>query len=57
MSPFKALYGQESPLLVKGADIPSKLEKVNQLSKDKDELLQELNVYGIRILQKGLSGA
>ena len=42
MSPFKALYGQESPLLVKGADIPSKLEKVNQLSKDKDELLQEL---------------
>jgi len=42
MSPFKALYGQEPPLLVKGADIPSKLEQVNQLSKDIDELLQEL---------------
>ena len=42
MSPFKALYGQEPPLLVKGADIPSKLEEVNQLSKDRDELLQEL---------------
>ena len=39
MSPFKALYGQEPPLLVKGADIPSRLEKVNQLSKDRDELL------------------
>jgi len=42
MSPFKALYGQEPPLLAKGADIPSKLEEVNQLSKDRDELLQEL---------------
>ena len=42
MSPFKALYGQEPPLLVKGADIPSRLEEVNQLSKDRDELLQEL---------------
>ena len=42
MSPFKALYGHEPPLLVKGADIPSRLEEVNQLSKEKDELLQEL---------------
>ena len=42
MYPFKALYGQEPPLLVKGADIPSRLEEVNQLSKEKDELLQEL---------------
>jgi len=39
MYPFKALYGQKPPLLVKGDDIPSKLEEVNQLSKDTYELL------------------
>jgi len=42
-SPFKALYVQEPPLLVKVAEIPSRLEEVNQLSKDRDELLQELS--------------
>ena len=42
MSPFKALYGQEPPLLIKGAEVPSKMEEVNRLSQDRDELLKEL---------------
>lgn len=42
MSPFKALYGQDPSLLIKGVDIPSRLEEINQLGRERDELLQEL---------------
>ncbi|KAK7279402.1 hypothetical protein RJT34_24453 [Clitoria ternatea] len=42
MSPFKALYGQDPPLLLKGTTIPSKIEQVNQLQEQRDEILKEL---------------
>ena len=42
MSPFKALYGRDPPLLLKGTTIPSKIESVNQLQQERDDLLQEL---------------
>ncbi|WVY97031.1 hypothetical protein V8G54_029182 [Vigna mungo] len=42
MSPFKALYGCDPPLLLKGSTIPSKVQTVNQLQQERDELLREL---------------
>ena len=42
MSPFKALYGRDPPLLLKGTTIPSKIESINQLQQERDDLLQEL---------------
>nr|KYP55801.1 Retrotransposable element Tf2 [Cajanus cajan] len=42
MSPFKALYGGDPPILLKGTTIPSKVEEVNQLVCQCDELLVEL---------------
>ncbi|WVZ08755.1 hypothetical protein V8G54_022101 [Vigna mungo] len=42
MSPFKALYGRDPPLLLKGSTIPSKVQSVNQLQQERDEILREL---------------
>lgn len=42
ISLFKALYGHNPPLLVKGAKVSSKLEEVNKLNRDRYELLQDL---------------
>ena len=42
MSPFKALYAQNPLLLLKDTTIPSKIESVNQLQHERDDLLQEL---------------
>lgn len=42
MTPFKALYGHDPPLLLKGTTIPSRVESVNQLQKQRDEILKEL---------------
>lgn len=42
MSPFQALYGRDPPLLLHGTTIPSKLEAVNVLQADRDELLGDL---------------
>nr|KYP46008.1 Retrotransposable element Tf2 [Cajanus cajan] len=42
MTPFQALYGIEPPLLIKARTIPSKVEAVNQLNEQRDQMLQEL---------------
>ncbi|KOM54767.1 hypothetical protein LR48_Vigan10g065900 [Vigna angularis] len=42
MTPFKALYGRDPPLIFKGNTIPSKIQSVNQLQQECDALLQEL---------------
>lgn len=42
MTPFKALYGRDPPLLFKGSAFPSGVEAVNQLATDRDLLLDEL---------------
>ncbi|KAL6541589.1 hypothetical protein OROGR_011075 [Orobanche gracilis] len=42
MTPFQALYGRDPPLLIKGCTIPSKLDDVNQLVQQRDDLLAEL---------------
>lgn len=42
MTPFKALYGRDPPLLIKSCTIPSKLDDVNQLAQQRDDLLAEL---------------
>jgi len=42
MTPFKALYGRDPPLLLKGTTIPSKIESVNQLQVERDAILKAL---------------
>lgn len=42
MTPFKPLYGRDPPLLIKSCTIPSKLDDVNQLAQQRDDLLAEL---------------
>ncbi|WVY93547.1 hypothetical protein V8G54_032635 [Vigna mungo] len=42
MSPFKALYGHDPLMLLKGSTIPSKVQSVNQLEQERDEVLREL---------------
>ncbi|XP_047161824.1 uncharacterized protein LOC124831784 [Vigna umbellata] len=42
MSLFKALYGRDPPLLLKGTTIPSKVQSVNQLQQERDDILMEL---------------
>ncbi|WVZ22534.1 hypothetical protein V8G54_001078 [Vigna mungo] len=37
-----ALYGRDPPLLLKGSTIPSKVQSVNQLQQERDEILREL---------------
>lgn len=42
MTPFKAVYGRDPPLLIKGCAVPSKVEEVNQLVQARDDILKEL---------------
>jgi len=42
MTPFKALYGRDPPLLLKGTTIPSKIESVNQFQDERDAILKAL---------------
>lgn len=42
LNPFKALYSQDPPLLLKGTAIPSALEEINQMVAEHDALLAEL---------------
>ncbi|OIW03085.1 hypothetical protein TanjilG_07237 [Lupinus angustifolius] len=42
MTPFKALYGFDPPTLINGCSVPSKVEEVNQLVQQRDEVLGEL---------------
>lgn len=42
MSPFKELYGQDTPLLIKGSTVPSWIEEVNQLTSRRVDLLADL---------------
>ena len=42
MTPFKALYGHDPPILLKGTTIPSAVEEVNKLTADRDNMLAEL---------------
>lgn len=41
-TPFKALYGRDPPQLLKGTTIPSSVEEVNQMTADRDTILQDL---------------
>lgn len=42
MTPFKALYGYDPPLILKGTTIPSKVGSVNQMQAARDEILKDL---------------
>lgn len=42
MTPFRALYGQDPPLLLKGTTVPSWVDEVNKLTQQRDELLEDL---------------
>jgi len=42
MTPFKALYGHDPPLLLKGTTIPCKIESVNQFQDERDAILKAL---------------
>lgn len=42
MTPFKAFYGHDPPHLLKGAMIPTNLEKVNVMTHDSDKMLHDL---------------
>lgn len=42
MTPFRALYGQDPPLLLKGTTVPSRVDEVNKLTQQRDELLEDL---------------
>ena len=41
-TPFKALYGKDPPTLLRGDSAPSKVENINQLMQDRNQLLDEL---------------
>jgi len=42
MIAFKALYGMDPPFLFQGATFPSKVEEVNNLTIDRDLMLDRL---------------
>ena len=42
MTPFKAFYGLEPPILLKGTTISSSIEEVNKLTTNRDNILAEL---------------
>ncbi|KAL6514874.1 hypothetical protein OROGR_020453 [Orobanche gracilis] len=42
MTPFRALYGRDPPILIKAGIIPFKVEEVNQLFHKRDSILDEL---------------
>ncbi|XP_073224803.1 uncharacterized protein [Cicer arietinum] len=42
MTPFKALYGRDPPLLIKSSTLPSRLDDVNKLAQQRDDLLADL---------------
>ncbi|WVZ22854.1 hypothetical protein V8G54_001398 [Vigna mungo] len=42
MTSFKALYGCDLPLILKGTTIPSNVEGVNQMQEERDAILKEL---------------
>jgi len=44
MTPFKALYSRDPPLLLQGTTIPSKIDSVNQLQQERDDILNDLKV-------------
>jgi len=44
MTPFKALYGRDHPLFIKGTTIPSKVDNVNRLQQERDEILNKLKL-------------
>jgi len=52
MTPFKALYGQDPPFLFHGATFSSKVEEVNNLTTDKDLMLDKLKSNLIQAQQR-----
>lgn len=42
MTPFRALYGRDSPTLLKAGAVPSKVEEVNQMFLHRDAIIEEL---------------
>lgn len=44
MTPFKVLYDRDPSLILKGTTIPSKLESINQLQQERDEILKQLKM-------------
>lgn len=40
MTPFKALYGRDPPLILKGTTISSRIENINQLQQERDEIIR-----------------
>ncbi|WVY93416.1 hypothetical protein V8G54_032504 [Vigna mungo] len=45
MTPFKALYGREPPVLIRGDMIQSSVEEVNRLMADRNHMLDELKEH------------
>ncbi|WVY98418.1 hypothetical protein V8G54_030569 [Vigna mungo] len=56
MTPFKALYGREPPILIRGDMIHSSVEEVNRLMADRNHMLDKLKEHLVqaqnRILAK-----
>lgn len=48
MTPFKAVYGQEPPLIIQAGSKPSKIEAVNMLVEERDGILDELQANIIK---------
>lgn len=44
MTPFKVLYDRDPSLILKGTTIPSKVESINQLQQERDEILKQLKM-------------
>ena len=44
MTPFRTLYGQDPPLLIRRDTYPTKLEEVKELQENRDRLLDELKL-------------
>lgn len=48
MTPFRALYGRDPPILLKLTDYPFSVEDVNQQLLDKNAILDELKAQSGR---------
>lgn len=48
MTPFRAVNGQDALLLLKETTIPSKVEEVNRLTQQHDELLEDLRSNSLK---------
>lgn len=52
MIPYKALYGQDPPPIIRGPNFPPSIEAVNELVEDKDTIFDRLHTNLVMAQQR-----